>query len=297
VPIFRGLNEREFLVNDTPSRLSLLNVKGRSFVNPANGNECAVVEETGGLAELCQKAGLTTWDAEGYAVLAASGLLRRHASAFIVLHSVEHDLELVKSSFPALIACVRERFSLDQVAQILRYLLEEEISLRDLRKILEAMLAVKATLAEDLSKFIVFTPYVTLPCPARNVTDVKQLSAAHYGECVRMRLRRYISHKYTRGSSSLVVYLLDPAIESRVMEATDRPVTDGEREKILQAIFEEVGSLPQSTRNPVILTTLEARRPFRDLIEFEFPYLSVLSYQELSPEMNIQPIARISMDK
>jgi type III secretion protein V len=112
-----------------------------------------------------------------------------------------------------------------------------------------------------------------------------------------MRLRRYISHKYTRGSSSLVVYLLDPAIESRVVEATDRPVTDGEREKILHAIFEEVGSLPQSTHNPVILTTLEARRPFRDLIEFEFPYLSVLSYQELSPEMNIQPIARISMDK
>jgi hypothetical protein len=297
MPIFRGLSDREFLVNETPARLAPLNVKGRSAANPANGAECTVVEETGGLAEICQKAGFTTWDAQGYAVLAASGQLRRHASAFIVLQSIEHDLDLMKGPFPGLISCVRERFTLDRIAQIFRYLLDEEISLLDLRKILEALLAVKATLAEDLSKFIVFTPYVTLPCLARNVTDVKQLSAAHYGECVRMRLRRYISHKYTRGSSSLVVYLLDPAIESRVVEATDRPVTDGEREKILHAIFEEVGSLPQSTHNPVILTTLEARRPFRDLIEFEFPYLSVLSYQELSPEMNIQPIARISMDK
>jgi hypothetical protein len=32
-------------------------------------------------------------------------------------------------------------------------------------------------------------------------------------EFVRTRLRRYISHKYTKGQQSLQVYLLDPAIE------------------------------------------------------------------------------------
>ena len=33
----------------------------------------------------------------------------------------------------------------------------------------------------------------------------------------------------------------------------------------------------------------------RKLIEKDFPRLAVLSYQELSPDMNIQPIARISL--
>ena len=40
---------------------------------------------------------------------------------------------------------------------------------------------------------------------------------------------------------------------------------------------------------------MEIRRYFRKLVELEFPHLAVLSYQELSPEMNIQPIARISL--
>ena len=42
--------------------------------------------------------------------------------------------------------------------------------------------------------------------------------------------------------------------------------------------------------------TMEIRRYFRKLVELEFPHLAVLSYQELSPDMNIQPIARISLE-
>ena len=54
-------------------------------------------------------------------------------------------------------------------------------------------------------------------------------------------------------------------------------------------------NLPPSAQQPVVLTTMEIRRYFRKLVELEFPHLAVLSYQELSPEMNIQPIARISL--
>ena len=40
---------------------------------------------------------------------------------------------------------------------------------------------------------------------------------------------------------------------------------------------------------------MELRRFVRKMVELEFPTLSVLSYQELTPELNVQPIARISM--
>jgi type III secretion protein V len=59
-------------------------------------------------------------------------------------------------------------------------------------------------------------------------------------------------------------------------------------------VSDEVGNLPPTAASPVILTTMEIRKILRVLIEKEFPSLAVLSYQELSPDMNIQPIARIS---
>jgi type III secretion protein V len=40
---------------------------------------------------------------------------------------------------------------------------------------------------------------------------------------------------------------------------------------------------------------MDIRRTVRKLIEPDHPNLAVLSYQELSPDMNIQPIARISL--
>jgi hypothetical protein len=40
---------------------------------------------------------------------------------------------------------------------------------------------------------------------------------------------------------------------------------------------------------------MELRRFVRRMVELEFPTLSVLSYQELAPELNVQPVGRITM--
>jgi type III secretion protein V len=64
----------------------------------------------------------------------------------------------------------------------------------------------------------------------------------------------------------------------------------------LTVVRDEVGNLPPTAQNPVILTTQEVRLRLRKEVAHEFPHLNVLSYQELSPDMNIQPIARISSD-
>jgi pyruvate dehydrogenase E1 component beta subunit len=44
---------------------------------------------------------------------------------------------------------------------------------------------------------------------------------------------------------------------------------------------------------PVVLTTLSVRRAVRQLLAERHPQLAVLCYQELTPELNIQLIARI----
>ena len=58
---------------------------------------------------------------------------------------------------------------------------------------------------------------------------------------------------------------------------------------------EKAVDMLMSAQRPVILTSMDIRRYVRKLLEYEFnPPFSVVSYQELSPELNIQPVARIS---
>ncbi len=88
----------------------------------------------------------------------------------------------------------------------------------------------------------------------------------------------------------------DPAIEKRIGNVPAEPLTSEESAELKEAVRLEVGSLPPTAQNPpVLLTSMDVRRVMRKLIEKDFPRLAVLSYQELSPDMNIQPIARISL--
>ena len=64
---------------------------------------------------------------------------------------------------------------------------------------------------------------------------------------------------------------------------------------ILDAIRREIANLPASAQKPVVITDMELRRFVRRMVELEFPALSVLSYQELAPELNVQPVGRITM--
>jgi type III secretion protein V len=274
IPLVMGtVDKSKCLVNDTPDRLRLLGIEAEPAQNPANGNACGWISSE--QRKLAEDAGLTTWDAPGYIVLHLSAVLRKNAAEFVGIQETQNMLEQLEQAFPALVKeVVPKAVSPFQLTDILRRLVEEEISIRDLRNILQA-------LAEW--------------GPVEN--DTVMLT-----EYVRAALKRYISHKYTRGQSTLIVYLLDPQIEETVRSSVQHTSSGSYlalepeiTQEILAAVRNEVGNLPPSAQQPVVLTTMEIRRYFRKLVELEFPHLAVLSYQELSPEMNIQPIARISL--
>ena len=289
-----GLGPDEFLVNDTVDRLRLLGIEGRKENNPANGSECAIVRETQGQTETCTKTGLTVWGPRGYLVLRLSSEIRKSAARFQTDDATKFILDSLGEAFPDLVRAALQRYTLTQISGVLRELLAEDISIRDLRSILESLLFVDGTTNVDLRRFIVFCAYTDGLCPdpaARNTSD---LTVAQLTDFVRASLKRYISHKYTRGGNTLVVYLMDPAIEQRIGEAGERVLTEAEEKELLAAIGGEVGSLPPTASLPVLLTSFEVRRALRRLVQREYPQLAVVSYQELSPDMNIQPIARIS---
>lgn len=290
-----GLNADQFLVNDTVDRLTLLDIKGEEAINPANGSECAVVQNKNGALGICENAGLTTWGTKGFIVLSLSAEIRKNAGAFLTTDIVKYDLNKLKEAFPDLVDSALQSFNIKTLAQILRELLDEEISIRDLRSILESLLAINGVTNVDLSKYIVFSSDVDHLCPIEKEKTGKDLDINDYSNFVRMSLKRYITHKYTRGGNTLVVYLLDHVIEERIMRIDKEPLNAEEKRGLIKSILNEVGNLPPTAQNPVILTTFGVRKRLRKLIKKEFPYLAVLSYQELSPDSNIQRIARISL--
>jgi type III secretion protein V len=275
VPVVTGqATLGHILVNDTVDRLRLMNVEGFEAINPATRQPAAWVPEQN--KDMLEAAGLTTWDVPGYIILHLAAVLRRHAREFVGVQEVQTMLDQLEKAFPAIVKeVVPKVVNVLKLTDILGRLVEEEISIRDLRGILQAI-------AEQ----------------GQIEADSVMLT-----EHVRSALKRYVSHKYARGTGTLVVYLLDPQIEDAVRSSIKRTSAGTHlalepdiAQEIVQAVKNECGHLPPTAQRPVILTSMDIRRYVRKLLEYEFnPPFSVVSYQELSPELNIQPVARISI--
>lgn len=291
LPPQRAIRDDQVLVNDTPDRLTLLNIlDAEAAVNPANSSQCAIVDIH--YKDLCEQAGLTTWTRHGYIILQFSSVIRRSAGAYINRYFVEHIIDKLEKMYSHLIHEIRENLDIDILVQILRNLVREEITIRDMWTILQAILLVQSTLSVDFSKYIVFTHNASSALLLRQKKQLDQLTPSDYVAHIRAALKNYISHKYTRGQSTLIVYLIDPNIETQFRQSGELSIE--EKEAFLYAVRDEIESLPPSAQTPVILTTLEVRQHMRMVLHHEFPNLVVLAYQELSPSMNIQPIARIT---
>jgi type III secretion protein V len=163
--------------------------------------------------------------------------------------------------------------TLVQLTDILRRLVEERVSIRDLRAILEALSLVGAAEKDPLT----------------------------LAEFVRAQLRRPITHSLTRGARELPVLLLDNHIEEAVRGAITRtpagaflalaPVASRD---IVTAVKRAISS--HATSSPVVLLTQpDIRRFIRKLLEPELPDVRILSYAELLPEVAVKPLGRATI--
>jgi len=199
-------------------------------------------------------------------------LLRRHGHELIGIQEGQALLEGLERTHPALVREVAPKLvSPVLLADVLRRLAEEGISLRHLREILGA-LAEWAPLERD------------------PVALTEQVRAA---------LRRPITFKHTGPGGVLAVYLLDPMIEDAIREAIHKTATGSYlalEPELSRDILKAVGrAIPPAAGAPVIVTNAEIRRYVRRLIEAEHPRVAVLSYRELSPDAKLQPLGRIKV--
>ena len=289
-----GLGPEESLVNDTPERLRALNITAVAAGNPATGrpNSITNLEHQSAL----ETGGCTTWDQMDYLILSLAAVLRSNAGCFVSRRFTEEQLQQVETAFPALVNRARSVVSVEETTAVLRKLAAEETSVRNLRLILERL--------SDYQ----FWSDAGWPVVLDDAGAVFEVRAAvpedHLSQLtrfVRAGMKRQISRKLSR-QTTLVIYLMDHTIEelwsSRTLAEQDEMSTlrlgEDQQGKILEAVRKEIGYLPPSAQVPCILTTSEVREHLRETIALEFPRLSVIAYDEVLPDVNIQPIARIS---
>ena len=270
VPIASGVAHSDrAMALEGPGVVAGFGVDGESTVDPATGAPATWValEEV----DLLEEAGIP---ALGPAALVAhhlGAIVRRRAGQLVGIQEAQSMLDQLERAYPALVRnVVPKPVSLSLLTDVLRRLVEEGVSVRPLREILEA-----------------------LATHAPNERDPVSLT-----ELVRSALRQQITHRHSV-DGVLPVVLLDPAIEEAVRDAIQRTATGSylalppaEARDILEAFKMEC----RPEEGPaIVLTQADVRRFVRRLVEVELPDVTVLSYQELAPEVTVQPLGRVAI--
>lgn len=263
------------LVAASAQELESFKVEGRATVHPATKQPaCWVAVEH---APLLEQADLRTWNAERYVLLRVATMARQNAREFVDVQTTQSMLDQVEGPYPALVQEVLPKVvGLQELTDILRRLVAEGVSIRNMRLILE-------TLAER----------------GKTTRDPIELT-----EYVREGMSRYITHKYSGNDGTMSVYLVDRGIEDmvagsiRVSETgTYLALPPEVTREILDAVTAEVGRDLERGRTPVLLTDQRVRRYMKRLVSVEIPDAVVLSFQELDPALQVQPVGRVRVGR
>jgi type III secretion protein V len=273
VPVARGLLRPGYLlVQENASQLELLGIPYEEGAPLLPGLPILwVAKEHQERIEKMRLAALTpdqvvTWH--------LSHVLREYAEDFIGIQETRYLLEQMEGSYGELVKEAQRIIPLQRMTEILQRLVGEDISIRNMRAILEAMVEW-----------------------GQKEKDVVQLT-----EYIRSSLKRYICYKYANGNNILPAYLLDQQVEEQIRGgvrqtsagsylALDPTIT----QSFLEQVRHTVGDLTQMQNKPVLIVSMDIRRYVRKLIEGDYHALPVLSYQELTQQINIQPLGRVGL--
>ncbi len=193
--------------------------------------------------------------------------LQRHAPLFLGAQDTTNLLTRSAADMPDIVKEVLRALPLQRVAEVLRRLVAESVSIRNLRDILEAMAEISQR-EKDLHTVAEFT---------------------------RVALRRQISHQVAP-DGRLQAVMLQPQLEERLRQSVR--VAGGVSQLALEPEFARAVSdaIARSLRDhvpAVLLTTIDLRYHLRKLIEAECFDVPVLSYHELMPSLQLDVVDRI----
>jgi len=221
--------------------------------------------------------GYTVIDPTSVLVTHLSEILRGSFHEILTRDDVKELVQNAKKTAPAVVEeLVPERMSYGDVQRVLRNLLAEGVSVRNMPAILEA-------LADHVGR----------------TKDVEALT-----ELVRQRLGRALCETYADRSGTLHAVTLDPAVEARLAAAVGSakdpeagPVSPAYLQRLVERIGDALGAAARGGKDVVLLVRSNVRRFLHELVGTSLPRVAVLSYNEVVPARSVETAAVVKMEE
>ncbi|MGI6751267.1 MAG: flagellar biosynthesis protein FlhA [Anaerovoracaceae bacterium] len=224
--------------------------------------------------EMAEIYGYTVIDALSVIVTHLSEIIKRHIHELISRQDINVLLQNAAKSNPAIVEDVIPGIiSVSDLQKILMNLLKEGIPVRDMESILE-----------------------TIGDHGVSIKDTDMLT-----EYVRQRLKRTITRKYADGNSIKVISL-DQGVENAILNSAKKSdhgtylALDPQTvQKIVEDVTAQIDKVKELIHHPIILTSPIVRIYFKRMIDQFLPNLTVLSFNEIDSNIQIQAIGVVQL--
>ncbi len=249
-------------------------VPGERTTDPAFGLPAMWISED--VRDRAERAGYTVVDSPSIIATHLTEIIKHHAADILGRQEVRSMLDALKKEYSAVVEDVQAVLSLGEIQKVLQSLLSEQVSIRNLVAILEA-LADFASVSKDPT-FLV--------------------------EKVRQALARQICLQHADDERTIHVMTIDPTLERRLVES--RVDTAGgavpglapeAQRKWINALMNAVRHVQQVGHVPVVLCSEAARPLVKTSARRDIPDLSVLSVPEIVSNVRIEALAEIRIEE
>ncbi len=263
----------KMLLCDEPDHLELAGVPGEQggpFIERAK--TIWVNEEH---KPTLDEAGIGHMDTAECLIACVRHTLTRYASQFIGVQETHAILATADEAYGDLVREAQKVVPLQKMADIFRRLLDENVSIRNLRIVLDALIE----------------------------WGNKEQDVVLLAEYVRSALKRQICNSYADRQKVLHAFLLERDVEQVMRQAIRQTsvggylaLSDEDGARLLSTFHHHAERLAADNVRPIVLTSLDIRRFLRSLLVKNNIRVPVLSFQDLAPEFSVQPVVTIRMD-
>ncbi|SDN22732.1 flagellar biosynthesis protein FlhA [Geodermatophilus siccatus] len=226
------------------------------------------------LQRQAEMAGATVVDRSSVITTHLAEVVRQNAAGLLGREDVRLLVEMVKRTHPIVVEELTPTLlTLGEIQRVLHGLLEENVSIRDLVRIFEA-LSVRAKVSTDVDGLV---------------------------EAARSALGSAISHPYVTPDERLHVMTLDPAFEQRLLEAVRQSeagqvlaLDAGTVDALVNGCSGLLGDAERMGLAPVLVCSPQVRAALSRLMRQVLPRLPVISYTEVSRTAQIESLGVVN---
>lgn len=249
-------------------------VEGIPTKDPAFGLPALWIPEN--KYEKAIRAGYTVIDISTVLATHLTELFKKYADELLDRQTVQQLIDHLAESQPKLVEeLIPNPLTIGTIQKVLQNLIHEQVSIRDLQTICEA-LADHAAISRDPD---ILTEYV------------------------RQALARTITKPYMDDNGRIHILTLDPALEDQLIRSVQKSdqgsflaLEPAFLHQLIQSVGEETRKMVGKGHHPVILCSPMVRRHLKKLLDRFMPEVAVISHSELGQTLEIQSAGVIRID-